>query len=201
MKLVIPLHSLYWSIDTKDESKRGTAFAFIFGVNWHWSCGVTASFGCFFFHEIKRNGMTSFMEFMSPSRLQSLPVVPCWRNQLLSFAAPSSVLLWNHKLQHVSALGALYWGHLSLFIGRLHGPFGGFLPTLSLCVINSNGEVFICLSDPHSGHTRVNPIFDWLTRLWGTCQTCVSPLNIPGLSPSAAFPIAILHHHQPLPHN
>ena len=33
MKLSIPLHSLYWSIHTKDESKRGTAFAFIFGVN------------------------------------------------------------------------------------------------------------------------------------------------------------------------
>ena len=33
MKLVIPLQSLYWSIHTKDESKRGTAFAFIFGVN------------------------------------------------------------------------------------------------------------------------------------------------------------------------
>ena len=33
MKLVIPLHSLYWSIYTKDESKRGSAFAFIFGVN------------------------------------------------------------------------------------------------------------------------------------------------------------------------
>ena len=33
MKLVIPLHSLYWSIHTKDESKRGTAFAFIFDVN------------------------------------------------------------------------------------------------------------------------------------------------------------------------
>ena len=33
MKLAIPLHSLYWSIHTKDESKRGTAFAFIFGVN------------------------------------------------------------------------------------------------------------------------------------------------------------------------
>ena len=25
--------SLYWSIHTKDESKRGIAFAFIFGVN------------------------------------------------------------------------------------------------------------------------------------------------------------------------
>ena len=33
MKLVIPLHSLYWSIHTKDESKRETAFAIIFGVN------------------------------------------------------------------------------------------------------------------------------------------------------------------------
>ena len=33
MKHVIPLHSLYCSIHTKDESKRGTAFAFIFGVN------------------------------------------------------------------------------------------------------------------------------------------------------------------------
>ena len=33
MKLVILLHSLHWSIHTKDESKRGTAFAFIFGVN------------------------------------------------------------------------------------------------------------------------------------------------------------------------
>ena len=33
MKLVIPLHSLYWLFHTKDESKRGIAFAFIFGVN------------------------------------------------------------------------------------------------------------------------------------------------------------------------
>ena len=33
MKLVISIHSVYWSIHTKDESKRETAFAFIFGVN------------------------------------------------------------------------------------------------------------------------------------------------------------------------
>ena len=33
MKLVIPLRSLYWSIHNKDESKHGTAFAFLFGVN------------------------------------------------------------------------------------------------------------------------------------------------------------------------
>ena len=63
MKFVIPLHWLYWSIHTKDESKRGTAFAFIFGVSWLWRCGVTASFGVFF-HEIKCNRMTSFTEFM-----------------------------------------------------------------------------------------------------------------------------------------
>ena len=63
MKLVIPLHPLYWSIHTKDKSQRRTAFAFIFGVNWLWRCGVTASFRVFL-HEIKCNGMTSFMEFM-----------------------------------------------------------------------------------------------------------------------------------------
>ena len=48
MKLVIPLHFISWKKDskrccdtttpglihTKDESKRGSAFAFIFGVNW-----------------------------------------------------------------------------------------------------------------------------------------------------------------------
>ena len=66
MKLVIPLYSVYWSIHTKDESKRGTAFAFIFGVNRLWCCGVTASFGVFF-HEMKYNGMTSFMEFLNIS--------------------------------------------------------------------------------------------------------------------------------------
>ena len=62
-KLVILLHSLYWSIYTKDKSKREAAFASIFGVNWPLRCGVTASFGIFI-HEIRRNGMTNFMEFM-----------------------------------------------------------------------------------------------------------------------------------------
>ena len=66
MNRVIPLHSLYWSIHTKDESKRETAFAFIFGVNWLWRCGVKASFGVFF-HEMKYNGMTGFMESMLAS--------------------------------------------------------------------------------------------------------------------------------------
>ena len=60
---VIPLHSLKWSIHTKDESKCTTAFSFIFGVNWLWLCGVTAYFGVCF-HEIKCNAMTSFMELM-----------------------------------------------------------------------------------------------------------------------------------------
>ena len=80
MRLVIPLDSLYWSIHTKDESKRGTAFAFIFGVNWLWRCGVTASFGVFF-HEKRCNGMTSFMEFMIGSWHQ-LKKLPCFINQL-----------------------------------------------------------------------------------------------------------------------
>ena len=33
VKLVSLLHSLYWSIHTKNKSKCGSAFAFIFGVN------------------------------------------------------------------------------------------------------------------------------------------------------------------------
>ena len=34
IRTVNRLHSLYWSIHTKDESKRDFVFAFIFGVNW-----------------------------------------------------------------------------------------------------------------------------------------------------------------------
>ena len=37
-----------------------------FGVNWLWHCDVTSSYGVFF-HEIKYNGMTGFMEFMLSS--------------------------------------------------------------------------------------------------------------------------------------
>ena len=33
MKLAVPSHSLFWSIHSKDESKRGNVFAFIFDVN------------------------------------------------------------------------------------------------------------------------------------------------------------------------
>ena len=60
--------SLYQSIHTKDERKCGAMFVFIFNVNWlwRWARGVTASFGVLF-HEIKYNGMTSFMEFMNVS--------------------------------------------------------------------------------------------------------------------------------------
>ena len=64
LKLVIPLHSLHWLIHTKGESKRGTAFAVIFGVNRLWRCGVTALFEVSL-HEIKCIGNTSFLEFMS----------------------------------------------------------------------------------------------------------------------------------------
>ena len=54
-------HFPYWSVHTKDESKCILALS---------RCGVTASFGVFF-HEIKCNGMTSFMEFMLRELLNS----------------------------------------------------------------------------------------------------------------------------------
>ena len=62
MKLVIPLHSLYWLIHTAEPS-------WLSCVNWLWRCGVTALFGIFF-HEIKRNGMTSFMDLMNSQQCQ-----------------------------------------------------------------------------------------------------------------------------------
>ena len=118
MELVIPLDSLYWSIHTKDESKRGTAFAFIFGVNWLWRCGVIASFGVFF-HHIKCNGMTSFMEFndlQSPRR----PGVPV-RTEETSGIRHSLHVAQSHYLLFVSGkeegkildmkLFELYRGH------------------------------------------------------------------------------------------
>ena len=73
MKLVIPLHSLYWSMHTKDESKSETAFAFIFGVNWLWRRGATTSFGVSF-HEINCNGITGFTEYMTSvkTKLQAI---------------------------------------------------------------------------------------------------------------------------------
>ena len=94
MKLVIPLHSLYWSIHTKDESKRGIAFAFIFGVNWLWRWGVTASFGVFF-HEIKCNGMTSFVEFM-PSRTSPSASLCIFLSAPFCHGASACSHIWTH---------------------------------------------------------------------------------------------------------
>ena len=61
MKLIIPLYFISWKktpndavtpqrqsqLTPKMKAKRGSAFAFIFGVNWPWRCGVTALFGFF----------------------------------------------------------------------------------------------------------------------------------------------------------
>ena len=109
MKIVILLHSISWKdskrcwdttmpelIYTKDESKCGFAFAFIFGVNWLWRCGVTASFGVFF-HEIKCNGITSFMEFMlrellnSPSKNMASPC--CLAGKLATHTTTITIVL------------------------------------------------------------------------------------------------------------
>ena len=101
MKLVIPLHSLYWSIHTKDESKRRTAFAFIVGVNWLWRCGVTASFGVF--HQIKFNGMTSFMELMSFFRCFScLSSCVMWDQPTLLFRVTGERVFftWPKQVSH-----------------------------------------------------------------------------------------------------
>ena len=46
--MIRAVNRLYWSIHTKDESKRETAFAFIFGVNWLWRCGFPALLRIFF---------------------------------------------------------------------------------------------------------------------------------------------------------
>ena len=87
MKLVIPLHSLYWSIHSKYESKRGTAFAFIFGVNWLWPCGVSTLFGVFF-HEIKCDRMTSFIEFMYMTLVLKKPLFSHHNLLILTWSLP-----------------------------------------------------------------------------------------------------------------
>ena len=88
MKLVNPLHFISWKNSFSDISRKCilpnmigavnshqrwcSAFAFIFGVNWLWLTSPII-FGKMhfllisenlFFHEIKCNEMTSFMEFM-----------------------------------------------------------------------------------------------------------------------------------------
>ena len=55
-KLVIPLQSLYWSIHTKDESKRSSAIDSSVVVSQNRLESL--------FHQIKCDRMTSFMEFM-----------------------------------------------------------------------------------------------------------------------------------------
>ena len=45
----------------KMKANTEPQFAFIFGVNWLWHCGVTALSESFFFHKIKCNRMTSFL--------------------------------------------------------------------------------------------------------------------------------------------
>ena len=123
MKLVIPLRSLYWSIHTKDESKRGTAFAFIFGVNWLWRCGVTASFGVFL-HKIKCNGMTSFMEFMQSWRFglarregddlsTAIRMIPC-----VMFWCYLHVNILGGSCREVLLLLQIYYLHGSLKISN-----------------------------------------------------------------------------------
>ena len=84
------LQTMLWHHNTRNESKCGSAFAFIFGVNWLWRCVVTASFEVFF-REIKCKGMTGFMEFMIfafartsiSSRVQFLGIAKrrCWEHE------------------------------------------------------------------------------------------------------------------------
>ena len=73
--------SLYWSIHTKDESKCGTAFAFIFGVNWLWRCGVTASFGVIFFMKVSWNScIQSFQTYWLPAKSVIASNTPDWQD-------------------------------------------------------------------------------------------------------------------------
>ena len=80
MKLIIPLHLISWKKTSNNAVtwQRQSQFtpkmkanavprflsSLVSSLVWLWHCGVTALFEVFF-HEIKRNGMTSFMEFMS----------------------------------------------------------------------------------------------------------------------------------------
>ena len=70
------------SIHTKDESKRDSAFAFIFGVNWLWCCGITALLGVFL--EInKHQNLMRFRRLSHPGSNEKAPksdatVKPPW---------------------------------------------------------------------------------------------------------------------------
>ena len=83
MKLVILLHSLSWSIHTKDECKCRIASAFIFGVNWLWRYSVTASFGVFFsWNKIETEWQVSWNSWKGIKQGCQLP--PCFFCDLYS---------------------------------------------------------------------------------------------------------------------
>ena len=74
------------AIHTKDESKRGTAFAFIFGVNWLWRCGATAWFGAFF-HEQGCQGWIMQQWWPVQEQLQQDVARARWKMYLMSILA------------------------------------------------------------------------------------------------------------------
>ena len=163
MKLVILLHPLCWSIHTKDESKRGTAFAFIFGVNWLWRCGVTASFGVF--HEIRCNGMTSFMEFM----IYTFFFVLNSMNQTMQ--------RW-HKLNksryHCYYIGCS-WKHLNLRV-ILCKTCVLFSPS-KLCVkIFCFKQQWLKQCQDEVSYNENSFWLDWMLLVWGIL-TCGDPLQ------------------------
>ena len=160
MKLVVPLHSLYWSIHTKDESKREMAFAFIFGVNWLWRCGVKPSFGVSF-HEIRCNGVTSLhgIHQVQPQRSDSSPVrifdtailhsctsssqsrIFCAHDQWISLTPGVSVgpyITWPEvKLKHSGATKEGQWHHRRVIglvtTGQVLLCFAGLRWALRVC--------------------------------------------------------------------
>ena len=100
------------SIHTKDESS--STFAFVFGVNWPWRFGVTASFGVFF-HEVKCNGKTSFIEFLLHGLSSSHFMAPT--HVVTSLMQPRPRPLWG-------------WGGSS-FLSQVHINFKIYQPPQS----------------------------------------------------------------------
>ena len=89
------------SIHTKDESKRGTAFAFIFGVNWLWRCGVTASFGVFFsWNKVKRNDKFHRIHVWRAA-WTFVPLVSCAGAALMPLFAQQKLNVVGRVLRHV----------------------------------------------------------------------------------------------------
>ena len=104
-------------------------FTFIFGVNWLWHCGVTASFGVFF-HEIKRNGKTNFMEFMK---------IECQRMTYLC----GLTLLWAFWMCIARLSFRVYslsqWKHL--YLSLVHAASWSFLSLSSLNSLSHNLKI------------------------------------------------------------